>query len=82
MAWPRLPTATTPISACPATQLTSSLVKIPAPNTENDDHNPQRIQPRSLFDLAVGDDNIFHGDRRKWSLRFTVINLANRGRAL
>jgi hypothetical protein len=26
----------------------------------------------------VGEDNIFHGDRYKWSLRFTVINLTNK----
>jgi hypothetical protein len=26
----------------------------------------------------VGDDNLFHGDKRKWSLKFTVINLANK----
>ena len=32
---------------------------------------------RNLFDLAVGDDNLFHGDRYKWSARITVINLAN-----
>jgi hypothetical protein len=50
----------------------------PAPGTENDDHNPQRIQPRSLFDLAVGDDNLFHGERYKWSARVTVINVANK----
>jgi hypothetical protein len=31
-----------------------------------------------LFDVAVGDDNLFHGDRYKWSLRFTVINLTNK----
>jgi hypothetical protein len=53
-------------------------VKIPAVNTENDDHNPQRITSRSLFDLAAGHDNIFRGDRYKWSLRFTVINLTNK----
>jgi hypothetical protein len=64
--------------ACPASELSSTLVKIPAPNTENDDHNPQRIQPRSLFDLAVGYDNIFHTDHYKWNLRFTVINVANK----
>jgi hypothetical protein len=64
--------------ACPATELTSNIVKIPAPNTENDDHNPQRIQPRNLFDIAVGHDNLFHGDRYKWSLRFTTINLTNK----
>ncbi len=64
--------------ACPANQLTSNLVKIPAPGTENDDHNPQRIQPRSLFDLALGHDNIFHGDRYKFSARIEVINLTDR----
>jgi len=53
-------------------------VKVPKPGTENDDHNPQRIQPRSLFDLAVGHDNIFHGDRYKWSARLSVINLADK----
>ena len=51
---------------------------MPAPGTENDDHNPPRIQPRSLFDLAVGDDNLFGGDKHKWSLRFTAVNLANK----
>jgi TonB dependent receptor-like, beta-barrel len=72
-------TPTTPLPAfCPANQLTSNLVKIPAPNTENDDHNPQRIQPRNLFDLAVGHDNLLNGDRYKVSVRFTVINLTNK----
>ncbi len=71
------PTVALP-SVCPANQFTSSLVKIPAPNTENDDHNPQRIQPRSLFDMAIGHDNLFNGDRYKWSVRFTAINVANK----
>jgi hypothetical protein len=51
---------------------------VPGPNKENDDHNPQRIQPRSLFDIAVGHDNLFNGDRYRWSLRFTVINLTDK----
>ncbi|HYB61937.1 MAG TPA: TonB-dependent receptor [Methylomirabilota bacterium] len=63
---------------CPASQFNSALIKIPAPNSENDDHNPQRIAPRSLFDAAIGDDNLFHADRYQWSLRFTVINLMNK----
>jgi len=53
-------------------------VQVPAPGTENDDHNPQRIQPRHLFDVSVGDDNIFRGDRFKWSAQVTVINIANK----
>jgi hypothetical protein len=74
-------TPTTPISPtglCPGSMYGSSLVKIPAPGTENDDHNPPRIQPRSLFDVAVGDDNLFNGDRYKWSLRFTVVNVTDK----
>ncbi|HEX4810235.1 MAG TPA: TonB-dependent receptor [Bryobacteraceae bacterium] len=73
-------TPTMPISAtglCPASQYGSSLIKIPAAGTENDDHNPPRIASRNLFDIAVGDDNLFHNDKYKWSARVEVINLAN-----
>jgi hypothetical protein len=62
---------------CLASQFGSSLISVPAPGTENDDKNPPRIAPRSLFDLAIGDDNLFHGDKYKWSARVTVINLAD-----
>ena len=63
---------------CPASEYTSNLVKIPAPGTGNNDHNPQRIQPRSLFDASVGEDNLFHGDKYKWSMQLTGINIANK----
>jgi hypothetical protein len=63
---------------CPASQFGSTLIKIPGPNTENDDHNPQRIQPRSLFDLSLGHDNLFRGDRYKISAQLTVINVTNK----
>jgi hypothetical protein len=51
---------------------------VPAPNTEDDDKNPPRIAARHLFDVALGDDNLFHGDKYKWSLQVTAINLTNR----
>ncbi len=73
-------TPTTPISPselCPAAMYGSTLLNLPAPGTENDDHNPPRIASRNLFDLAVGHDNLFHGDRYKWSARISVVNLAN-----
>ena len=66
-----------PSGLCPASQYGSTLIKIPAAGTENDDHNPPRIASRNLFDLAVGDDNLFHNDKYKWSARLEVINLAN-----
>ena len=74
-------TPTTPISPnsqCPASQYGSTLLSIPKAGTEDDDRNPPRISPRNLFDLALGDDNVFRGDRFKWSARFTIINVANR----
>jgi hypothetical protein len=74
-------TPTTPISPndlCPASEYTSTLVKIPAAGTENDDHNPPRVASRNLFDVSLGDDNIFKGDRYKWSARITVVNLLNK----
>ncbi len=64
-------------SPCLASQFGSTLISIPAPGTENDDHNPQRIKPRNLFDISVGDDNLFKGERYKWSLRLTAINVTN-----
>jgi len=63
---------------CLASQFGSSLIKVPTAGTENDDHNPQRIQPRSLFDLVLGHDNLLKGDKHKWSAQFTVINLTNK----
>jgi hypothetical protein len=63
---------------CPASQYGSTLIKIPAAGTENDDHNPPRIASRNLFDLAVGHDNIFNGDRYKWSARVTIVNLTDK----
>ena len=74
-------TPTMPISPtglCPANLYGSTLLSLPAPGTENDDHNPPRIAPRNLFDVGVGHDNIFQGDRYKWSARLTVINLTNK----
>ena len=72
------PTLTLPLTTCAPSQYGSTRVVIPAPGTQSDDHNPARIAPRHLFDMSVGDDNLFHGDRYKWSLRFTVINLTNK----
>jgi len=63
---------------CSATGFTSNLVNIPAPNTENDDKNPPRIAPRNLFDASIGEDNLFNGDKYKWSLRFTGVNIGNK----
>jgi hypothetical protein len=72
-------TPTTPLpTPCLASEYSSTLLKIPAPGTGSNDHNPSRIQSRNLFDASIGDDNLFKGDRFKWSLQLTGVNLANK----
>jgi hypothetical protein len=72
-------TPTSPLpSVCPASEFRSSLLSIPAPNTGNNDHNPQRIAPRNLFDLTLGQNNIFRADRYKINLNLTAINVTNK----
>ena len=81
------PTLTHPLTLCAPSQYHSSLVSIPAPGKESDDHNPPRIGPRSLFDLSIGQDSIFHSflrhsilrsDNQTLSAQLTVVNLTNK----
>lgn len=71
-------TLTAPLASCSPSQYGSTRINVPAPGTENDDKNPPRIQPRNLFDTAIGDDNLFRNDHYRWSARFTVINMTNK----
>jgi hypothetical protein len=65
-------------TTCLASQFTSSLITIPAPGTGDNDHNPQRIAPRNVFDASLGQDNLFNGDKYKWSLHVTAVNFTNK----
>jgi hypothetical protein len=71
-------------TTCLASQFGSTLIKVPPPGTEDDDHNPQRIASRSLFDLALGEDTLFpkllhfHDEKEHFSGNVTVVNLANK----
>ncbi|HEX7727704.1 MAG TPA: TonB-dependent receptor [Terracidiphilus sp.] len=71
-------TPTSGFNSCAPNELSSSLVSIPAPGTENDDKNPPRIAPRNLFDLSVGQQNIFRKERYKIDLDLTAVNLTNK----
>lgn len=64
-------------AVCLASEYKSDLVKIPAPETGDNDHNPPRIEPRSLIDMALGEDNLLHGDRYKWDAQVTAVNMTN-----
>ena len=41
-------------------------------------NNPPRIAPRHLFDLGLGADNLFHRDKAKVRVRFSVVNVTNK----
>jgi hypothetical protein len=76
-------TQTSGFSICDAAGLTSKLVTVPAPGKEDDDHDPQRVSPRNLFDMELGDDSIAHfggsgRDRYKVGARLTAINVTNK----
>lgn len=65
-------------AVCPANQLTSSVVYIPAPGTGDNDHNPPRVRPRSLFDLSIGDNNLFAHGKHRWSVVLSGVNISNK----
>jgi hypothetical protein len=68
-------------SKCLVSQLTSTVLSLPAPNAENDDHNPPRVKSRNLFDLSFGEDNLLHrnnADKRTLSATLTIVNITNK----
>lgn len=71
-------TLNAPITACAPAQLNSPLIRIPALGTENDDKNPPRITPRTLFDTQVGMDNILRQDKFHTNISVAVSNLTNK----
>ncbi len=71
-------TPTYGFASCDAAGYTSKLVQIPAPGTEDDDHNPPRIAPRNLFDVTLGKNNLFHKEHYKVDFDLTAINVTNK----
>jgi carboxypeptidase family protein len=67
-----------PITQCNGTGA-SKLLTLPQTGAENDDHNPDRVKARNLFNLGVGTDNLFHKEQGgRVTLRFAVANLTNK----
>jgi outer membrane receptor for Fe3+-dicitrate len=57
---------------------TSTLLTLPQTGTENDDHNPDRVKPRNVFNLQVGTDNLLHVEGpRRITASVQVENLTN-----
>jgi hypothetical protein len=73
-------TPTHQISVCnlPFGQWGATRVQVPAPGTENDDHNPARVATRNVFDIGVGTDNLLRSsDSKRVTLQFTAVNVSN-----
>ena len=71
-------TLNAPLTRCGIGQLSSPLLSIPKPGTENDDKNPPRIAPRTLFDMGAGWDNVLHKDRLKTNVSLAAVNVTNK----
>jgi hypothetical protein len=71
-------TFSNPITTCNGTG-TSKLLTLPQTGTENDDHNPDRVKPRNIFNLGIGTDNLFHTEKReKITASFDIANITNK----
>jgi len=83
-------TAANPLSDCtlPGGKqglVTSTLITLPQggygpfASQENDDHNPDRVKPRNLFNLGIGTDNLTHREGKKRIVaNVEIVNLANK----
>ena len=71
-------TAADPITSCSG-MIASTLLTLPPADVANNDHNPDRVKARNIFDLALGTDNLFHTETiHKVALRFTLSNVTNK----
>jgi hypothetical protein len=65
--------------------VTSKLLVLPQggydnfPSAENDDHNPDRVKARHLFNLGIGSDNLTHREgKTRFTGSVTIDNLTNK----
>ena len=66
------------IKSCNSASYGAGRINILAPGTENDDQNPPRTKSRHILNLGAGTDNLFHSERIRTIVRFTVVNLTNK----
>ncbi len=71
-------TLANPIRSCDSNNRGATKIRIPADGTANDDTNPPRVAPRSLFDLSFGSENVLRTEKFKMTARVTMTNLTNK----
>jgi len=71
-------TVARPLRTCNSPQFGATLVHIVAPGTYNPDTNPSRIMPRNVFDIALGQNNLWSRDRYSVNWKLAVVNVTNK----
>ncbi len=67
-----------PITTCDGTG-SSKLIRLPQTGRENDDHNPARVNPRHVFNLGLGTDNLLHTEKSTHiTASVDIANLTNK----
>ena len=57
----------------------SKLMTLPQAGQEDDEHNPDRVKPRHVFNLGVGSDNVFHSEKHtRVTASVNIANLTNK----
>jgi hypothetical protein len=71
-------TRANPIASCSGVGK-SELLTLPQIGQENDDHNVNRVKPRSVFNLGIGTDNLLHSEgRTRFTASVAIDNLTNK----
>ncbi len=53
--------------------------RTPTTGQEDDDHNPDRVKPRHVFNLGLGSDNLFHTEKHtRVTASLEIANLTNK----
>ncbi len=65
-----------PLSTCNVGK--STRLTLPQAGAEDDDHNPDRVKPRNIFNLSLGTDNLLHSEgRQRITAAIQVENITN-----
>ena len=62
-------TINNPITTCNGAG--RSIPEAAADRGENDDHKSACVNPRNIFDLGIGADNLFHREKEKFTVSST-----------
>jgi hypothetical protein len=66
-------------AVCGSSPVLSKLLTLPQAGQENDDHNPDRVKPRNIFNLGIGTDNLFHSEgHERFTASVEIANLTNK----